>query len=46
MIYSWCPIRKGTLASGMSSRLLQFLHVWLYTTAVTFREYPCTDVDP
>ncbi|KAF8703092.1 hypothetical protein AX14_014205 [Amanita brunnescens Koide BX004] len=36
MIYSWCPIRKGTLALGTWPRFLQFLHVWLYTTVVTF----------
>ncbi|KAF8344769.1 hypothetical protein F5887DRAFT_832018, partial [Amanita rubescens] len=36
MIYAWCPLRKGTFALREWPRFLQFFHVWLYTTVVTF----------
>ncbi|KAF8336040.1 hypothetical protein F5887DRAFT_921016 [Amanita rubescens] len=36
MIYAWCSLRKGTFALREWPRFLQFFHVWLYTTVVTF----------
>ncbi|KAF8337141.1 hypothetical protein F5887DRAFT_1106899 [Amanita rubescens] len=36
MIYAWCPFKKGSLVLREWPRFLQFLHVWLYTTVVTF----------
>ncbi|KAK2464917.1 hypothetical protein APHAL10511_002993 [Amanita phalloides] len=36
MVYTYCPLKKGTFVLRTWPRILQFLHVWLYTTAVTF----------
>lgn len=37
MLYARCPINKGTFVlSRKWPRFLQFLHVWLYATVVTF----------